>query len=61
MDAGPQLPAGARCTELKHIIPVNDTAERVVNLIKKYLLGTKLTNDETQRHQYMLQVVEKRR
>ncbi|KAK3931222.1 Homoserine kinase [Frankliniella fusca] len=43
-----------------HLIPVNDIAERGVSLIKKYMNGNKLTNNEDQR-QFMLQAVEKHR
>ncbi|KAK3924129.1 DNA-directed RNA polymerase subunit beta'' [Frankliniella fusca] len=44
----------------QNLVPVNDVAERGVALIKKYLTGNKLTNNESQR-QYMLQAVEKHR
>ncbi|KAK3915902.1 Phosphoenolpyruvate carboxylase [Frankliniella fusca] len=43
---------------VQHMLPVNDLAERGVALMKKYLCGNKLTNNEDQR-QYILQVVER--
>ncbi|KAK3910236.1 polyprotein [Frankliniella fusca] len=45
---------------VRHIIPVNDVAERNVSLMNKYLTGNKLTRNEEQR-QYMLQAVERHR
>ncbi|KAK3916748.1 Alanine racemase, catabolic [Frankliniella fusca] len=45
---------------VQHMLPVNDLAERGVALMKKYLCGNKLTNNEDQR-QYILQVVERHR
>ncbi|KAK3925600.1 Serine protease inhibitor Kazal-type 5, partial [Frankliniella fusca] len=45
---------------VRHLVPVNDKAERSVALITKYLKGNKLTNNENER-QHMLQVVEKHR